>query len=117
MGGHARSEYLVQRGDGFVLFERGKAPQPLLDPVAFQRDARTHGYKHIFGEEEPERLPRPGALEALGAAIAAKPYNPPGDSDIPAGYTYLGQFIFHDISFMGPGRCPESERTAALDLD
>lgn len=50
-----------------------------------------------------------------------------GDSNVPAGYTYLGQFIDHDITAqvqdlsLGGGTVPpgsvETQRTPALDLD
>jgi hypothetical protein len=43
------------------------------------------------------------------------------DSGIPAGYTYLGQFVFHDISRLktdpSAQHAPRNLRSAALDLD
>jgi Animal haem peroxidase len=67
------------------------------------------------------------ALEELGRAMKdATPTDPKGDNeDVPAGYTYLGQFIDHDITF---DTTPIQEvlvdplalhnfRTPALDLD
>jgi hypothetical protein len=71
------------------------------------------------------------ALEELGAAMfesdpGSDPDDPAGDNiDIPAGYTYLGQFIDHDITF-DPTALQEvvvdplalhNFRTPALDLD
>src|SRR5688572_29419640 len=100
MGGHARSTYVIQRGEEFLLFERGKQPQ-IVDAITLLRRSRSAAYEYVFVPEEQKELPSETALEELGAAISAKLRRPAGDSDIPAGYTYLGQFIFHDISFMG----------------
>lgn len=50
----------------------------------------------------------------------------PGDRDdsgIPSGYTYLGQFITHEITFdstndmLEPGMKPKNDRTPQIDLD
>src|SRR5215204_3091423 len=46
---------------------------------------------------------------------------PPPDSNIPSGYTYLGQFIAHEITFDNskevPAPDPESLRSPSIDLD
>ncbi|MBW4545460.1 MAG: hypothetical protein KME25_13580 [Symplocastrum torsivum CPER-KK1] len=57
-----------------------------------------------FGRMFPELralTPSLDALEDLGDAMNdANPESPKGDNkDVPAGYTYLGQFIDHDITF------------------
>jgi hypothetical protein len=62
------------------------------------------------------------SLEALKQLGAAMRFNdlPDDPCDIPAAYTYLGQFIFHDCSFMADGNSavkPVNKRSAALDLD
>ena len=44
-------------------------------------------------------------------------YADDGESTIPAGYTYLGQFIAHDISYLDPQAASKSRRSPALDLD
>ena len=61
------------------------------------------------------------ALEALGAAMVdANPEDLLGDSAIPAGFTYFGQFVDHDITReeIDPdtGELKQG-RTPALDLD
>jgi hypothetical protein len=44
--------------------------------------------------------PTDAALKKLADAMADAPAGPPGDNpDIPSGYTYLGQFVDHDITF------------------
>jgi hypothetical protein len=73
-------------------------------------------YCYVFGLAEPAHLPSLAALKALGAAIMAGPVADLAESNIPAGYTYLGQLIFHDITFMSPGR-KLNFRSPALDLD
>ncbi len=66
----------------------------------------------MFLDLKPFRPPRK-ALEALGLAMKkAVPEDPAlKNSTIPAGFTYLGQFIDHDVTrddtkkFPRPGRC------------
>lgn len=70
--------------------------------------------------------PSPQALQALGEAMIESPATPSGDNaSLAAGYTYLGQFIDHDITF-DPTSLSEltadplslwNFRTPALDLD
>ncbi len=83
-------------------------------------------FGRIFPSLQP-LLPPVEALDDLGRAMKdATPADPKGDNeDVPAGYTYLGQFIDHDITF---DTTPIQEvqvdplalhnfRTPALDLD
>ncbi len=83
-------------------------------------------FGRIFPTLQP-LLPPLEALEALGSAMKdATPSDAKGDNEeVPAGYTYLGQFIDHDITF---DTTPIQEvqvdplalhnfRTPALDLD
>ncbi len=67
------------------------------------------------------------ALDALGAAmVEPNPGNPAGDNlTIPAGFTYLGQFVDHDITFdtttlgevVTDPQAVRNFRTPRLDLD
>jgi hypothetical protein len=101
---------------------------------------QTHGKTNIenepimpnrFGRLFPTLLPfRPNdaALDELGKSMV-DPANSNSNSTIPAGYTYLGQFIDHDISKdalggVDPATLPPKElgeliqlRTPSLDLD
>lgn len=80
----------------------------------------------MFADLEPFRPPD-DALEDLGRAmIETSPEDPAlNTSDVPAGVTYLGQFIDHDLSFdktelEGPIDDPdqmEQARTPTLELD
>jgi len=48
----------------------------------------------------PPFAPTDAALEALADSMADAPAGAPGDNpDIPSAYTYLGQFVDHDITF------------------
>ncbi|MEJ2123759.1 MAG: peroxidase family protein [Alphaproteobacteria bacterium] len=67
------------------------------------------------------------ALDELGhTMVEGSPDSPAGDSEIPAGYTYLGQFIDHDATFdvatqlgekISSDAQLENGRTPELDLD
>lgn len=83
-----------------------------------------------FGKMFPDLSPfRPddSALEDLGRAMVETAPEDPGQnlSNVPAGFTYLGQFIDHDLSFdktalEGPINDPEQmeqARTPTLELD
>lgn len=80
----------------------------------------------MFPDLEPFRPPDE-ALEDLGRAmVETDPDSATGNvSDLPAGYTYLGQFIDHDLSFdktedfpqIGDPELIEQARTPTLELD
>lgn len=74
----------------------------------------------------PLDAPVQAALEELGNAIGAQPAN--AESNIPAGFTYLGQFIDHDITLdikstfdkqltVAEVKDLRNFRTPSLDLD
>ena len=76
--------------------------------------------------ELPAFAPYDAALEALADSMADTPPGPAGDNpDIPSGYTYLGQFVDHDITFdpvSGLDRVNDPDalntfRTPRFDLD
>lgn len=115
---HARDFHVIHADDD----RPGRAPTGRC-PYAARQDGKQAGgeggYTHIFGVVGPGAQPGMAAILALAAAMKARPYAS-GDSDIPAGYTYLGQFIFHDITAMMPGdsaQFPRNGRSPALDLD
>ncbi len=83
-------------------------------------DVRLHEYQRIFGRAEDKDLPDRAALSALGEAMTENVELEEEHSNIPVAYTYLGQFIAHDLTFMDDppeGEDPKSARTPALDLD
>src|SRR5215470_17695150 len=83
---------------------------------------QVHTYRWLFDRAETDELPDRAALAALGEAMAWNDDEDPetGQSNIPVGYTYLGQFIAHDLTNMrdvSEGGKPRSDRTPTLDLD
>jgi hypothetical protein len=82
--------------------------------------------QHTYRPEEEERVVR--KLVQLGLRMTERVDSAPtkpeeNDSDIPSGYTYLGQFIAHEITFHNTGDLlqtdlrPENLRTPEIDLD
>ncbi len=100
-------------------------------PPARSRRSEPPLLRPDFGRILPPRSapPSAGEMEAL-KALGARMVEPPGsgarfDSEVPAGYTFLGQFIDHDITLAVGGELNGDDtpkplrnlRTAALDLD
>lgn len=110
-GGHHGSQY---------LYTRNEDKQP---PGKF---APTGKFGRLFGELTPLNA-SDDALVALGnAMVDPKPSDPAGDNpDIPAGFTYFGQFVDHDVTFdttslqekIVDPLSTRNFRTPALDLD
>jgi len=82
--------------------------------------------KYKFGRmfNLPPYRPNPASLVELGKAMSAKPAtnarsadDPSWDSNIPAGYTYLGQFIAHEITFDTSKGLPEVLPESVTDID
>jgi Animal haem peroxidase len=104
------------------------ARQPTPDSL---RSAANHD-PGLFGRmfDAPPLTAGDDALFALAAAMrdsgnAGEPNDKAGDSTIPAGFTYLGQFIDHDVTLDTTSLSEKIEdpdgvenfRTPALDLD
>lgn len=99
-----------------------------FDPIA--AGSNTFAGPGIFGKMFPNTTPfRPAdaALSALAKAMAETGGDTPDSDhpDLPAGFTYLGQFIDHDITFDKTVGLPtiddpatiQQARTPNLDLD
>jgi Animal haem peroxidase len=107
--------YAVQ--DRMVSFSTAETPKAAAKPGM---------YGWLFPELPPLDA-KPAALEALGRAMieADGPQSKTGNSQIPAGFTFLGQFVDHDLTFDTtplPERVEDPPattnfRTPALDLD
>ncbi|MEE4024094.1 heme peroxidase family protein [Gordonia sp. PKS22-38] len=63
-------------------------------PFGYMFPDAAHSASHLL-PESPETLT---ALRQLGDAMASDVIAAPNDSDIPAMFTYLGQFIDHDLT-------------------
>jgi hypothetical protein len=76
-------------------------------------------YARLFGNTEYTELFPKTALEVLGQAMTW-PHDSTTeipDSSIPAGYTYLGQLLFHDITWIDPdSKVPRNKTSSILDL-
>jgi hypothetical protein len=96
-----------------------EAAEPPVDPK------RAFRFCRLF-PDLPKFQPDDAGLIALGQALE-DPFMPgAGDSLIPGGFTYLGQFVDHDITFDRTDGIPsgslepseiESGRSPALELD
>jgi hypothetical protein len=80
----------------------------------------------MFPDLEPFRPPVEALIDLGEKMIETSPGDPAlNNSDVPAGFTYLGQFIDHDITFDRTPDLPDivdpeqmrQERTPTLDLD
>lgn len=100
---------------------------PQVSPLRFGRMFGKTRYK-----TKPEAMqPMIDKLIRLGRCMSNDPelgckriaQASPNESSIHAGYTYLGQFIAHEVTndntsdLMGPGLEPENLRTPKIDLD
>jgi hypothetical protein len=91
-------------------------------------DGRGRGYGRLFDIKPSRPKPSYAALKALGRSMIeeGEPGHPSGNSEMPAGYVYLGQLINHDITFdnrtdlgreiRGDDQL-KNARTPELDLD
>ena len=118
---HMRSGYYV-RGDA----EPCKPGNPLENPTDVPAPEALSPYCRIF-EPKPTQ-PEDERLIALGKTMRDDGSQASVNANIPAGYTYLGQFIDHDITAMdgaadltdtSPERVEnlQNMRTHTLDLD
>lgn len=90
-----------------------------MAPDAVMADALPRAYYPIVQQARDDQLPHENLVLKLGDKM--RQAGGPGaqaDSAIPALYTYLGQFIAHDMTSMRvDGQVAENWRTHALDLD
>jgi heme peroxidase len=105
---------------GTTLINRGLRPEDVG-----ANGERLFRFDYLFRDAElPRYDPNPADLIALGMAMMHAP-GTESRSTLPAGYTFLGQFIDHDLSFNanedlstgGPPVLLQSKRSPSLDLD
>ncbi len=128
--GHGDAERLVVEDADLRRFDEavanGDVGEELTRTVMVNNFLGPKRFGKMFPDLEPFRPPD-NALRNLGRAMRE---TAPGDpalniSDIPAGFTYLGQFVDHDITFDQTAGFPEIDdpeeieqaRTPTLDLD
>ena len=128
---HGQTFYFIE-GEGFVGEEEiraglrpfsagiraATAPSVTLDPE------RAFRFSRMF-PMLPSFRPDPAALIQLGQAME-ETANFTDHPDLPAGFTYFGQFLDHDITFDKTEGMPDAElspeeiiqgRSPSLDLD
>jgi hypothetical protein len=115
-----------QLDQGLAAFDAAAGVVRIADPAADEsggrRGIRAVPFERLFPETAAERLPDLDALRRLGDALTFREHDDAQEreTDIPAAYTYFGQFVFHDITHWKPpvGDGPVAGlRSAALDLD
>ena len=120
---HAREEFYVL-GEGILTQERG-------EPVCHRPSTAASLRKFRFSRLGPQGQPASRRLIAkLAAAMTADVVDPESDlngaAPIPAGFTYLGQFLDHDLTMDATGVTLGTDvsveellqgRSPALDLD
>ena len=115
----SNSEQVISEAEFVRLFEDAAKTERSAPRTVLGGDFRTKIYTHWFGESAPYGQDYHDGLVQLGQAMTST-YDPTEDSDIPAGYTYFGQFLAHDLT---QGRkikgsdVPKNFQTPVLDLD
>lgn len=125
---------IVAAAAAFIITSVGVTGLPLMASAASSCSAPTTGYGRMFPSLGGASWSQ-GALSSLGDASIADAEagpTPPGEPDaednrdIPAGYTYFGQFVDHDLTFDDrpndlvtptPVSSLVNGRTPQLDLD
>jgi Animal haem peroxidase len=127
---HGQTTYFIE-GEGFVGEQEIRssndpsvaALKADVEPAASMDQSRAFRFSRLF-DLEPFR-PEPEALIELGLAMEDNP-NLKDNPDIVAGFTYLGQFVDHDITFDKTEGLPAGQlnpeeiqqgRSPSLDLD
>jgi hypothetical protein len=114
---HVTPTYNVRLPDGLIrqFLPDGKIAEVRTDTFVESLEGSTFTYAYLFGDHSQEPKVPVDALEALGAAMMRNK-RPFRASCIPAGYTYLGQLIFHDLTFMAQD-LRHGFGTPALDME
>jgi len=120
---HARAYHYIE-GEGYC--EKPEPPKGCpMDPGGYPPDPKeAFRFCRIF--PKGKIVPSDAALIALGQAMEDPTNAPAGDSQISAGFTYLGQFIDHDMTADKTTGLPSGSkdpndiiqgRSPSLDLD
>ena len=141
MSSHSnRSVYFMIRGEEIIVYPNLPSaevptPPPEVPTNGGSGDAQPHRStepRFVFGrlfdeikakkdEDEDRKEAVIAEIIELAKTINAKADDAAGDSDIRAGYTYLGQFIAHEITFDKTEEPLEGEnpgyRSPQIDLD
>ena len=106
MGMHHGSETFHIEGEGIVGQQAGGRSGEAPDPVTESAEATAAAPRALAADEAPPfRFSRVGPKgTAIGPALTKKVARAMiggggGNGDVPAGYTYFGQFVDHDLTF------------------
>lgn len=88
-------------------------------PVARGDPALRRPFKRCFGSTPDAELPDAALLCEIGAGFRFNVTDTEVETEIPVGYTYLCQFIFHDLTSMvaDSGKEPSNLHSGRLDLN
>jgi hypothetical protein len=120
---HHGEETTVSAPPATLAFTAGPAAPEVSRPDAGDAPAApATDFVHLF-PELPAFAPAPQALAALAGSMVDNVAAVADHPTLPAGYTYLGQLIDHDLTFdlaplsAPPGGTVPNFRSARLDLD
>ncbi len=119
------------RRAAYYIVNDEKKVQPDASPQPGDADPESVPslrFGRLFGRTEQGPRPEDRAdmekkLTRLGELMNTATGQPKGDSDIPSGYTYLGQFIAHEVThdstgdLLVAGLDPKNLSTPVVDLD
>ncbi|WP_026423937.1 peroxidase family protein [Actinokineospora inagensis] len=115
---HARDSFFVV-GEGII--QSGGDGEPVVRPASAEEELRRFRFSRLG-----PRGPRTDEALRVALATAITEARPQPDGDVPAGYTYLGQFVDHDLTIDRTATQLGSDvtvddlvqsRSPALDLD
>lgn len=106
---HGRETFYVV-GDG--VYESSEVPPR---PASMLEETRKFRFSRMY-PGAPAPVHDPKLLAKLALAMQQRPDQANRDSALPAGYTYLGQFVDHDLSFDCTKNVPLGEPVAVADL-
>jgi hypothetical protein len=126
---HGSESFFIE-GEGLVNTQvggrRGDEPDPITDPEAAAAPRRPADEAPPFRFSRVGPKGRPVGPARIAELAEAMTRGGGGHADVPAGYTYLGQFIDHDLTMdvtdvslgedITPGQLLQA-RSPSLDLD
>ncbi|MER6954567.1 MULTISPECIES: heme peroxidase family protein [unclassified Streptomyces] len=121
---HVRSSFYVV-GEG-ILAESGEGEPMAAEPASSVADLRKFRFSRLGPQSRPAQQLDRNARTELAQAMTDAAATHPDQEGVPAGFTYLGQFVDHDLTLDATAVRLEDEitvrqllqgRSPALDLD
>src|SRR5262245_51192750 len=98
---HGRTNFFIAHEGIFESHHVGRDGKPKPRRPTSIEEIRKFRFSRLF--PEPSRQPSTELVEKLATAMVVPDRTKP-DSNIPAGFTYLGQFIDHDLTLDKTGK-------------